>query len=257
MEITCLIIDDEPLAIKLIENFVKRTPFLKLCGSYDNSIEGLAAISERPVNLLFLDIQMPDLNGMELSRLVPKETKIIFTTAFKEYAFDSYEVSALDFLLKPISYSKFIQATTKAQEWFELRSARNGANNPNENRTNDIYSAKTDSDSNDDYLFIRTDSKLQRIEVDNILYISGLKDYVHIYLCDSARPLIVHITMKAVESMLSTKKFMRIHRSYIVAMDKIRSIDRNNCLYIGNEIIRVSDAYKENFNNYLDKRTLR
>ena len=138
-----------------------------------------------------------------------------------------------------------------------MRSARNGANNPNENRTNDIYSAKTDSDNNDDYLFIRTDSKLQRIEVDNILYISGLKDYVHIYLCDSARPLIVHITMKAVESMLSTKKFMRIHRSYIVAMDKIRSIDRNNCLYIGNEIIRVSDAYKENFNNYLDKRTLR
>ncbi len=257
MELTCLIIDDEPLAIRLLENFVERTSFLKLCGSYDNSIEGLAAISENPVNLLFLDIQMPDLNGLELSHLVSKDTKIIFTTAFKEYAFDSYEVAALDFLLKPISYSKFIQAVTKAVEWFEMKEAQNSSKETTDLITNDISSQNKDNGNNDDYIFIRTDNQLQRIEVDNIIYISGLKDYVHIYLTNSNRPMIVHITMKAVESMLNPKKFMRIHRSFIVATDKIRSIDRNNCVYIGNEVIHVSDAYKESFNKYLEKRTLR
>ena len=119
MNLTCIIVDDEPLAIRLLENFVERTPFLVLKASFTDSISALQTIKNDVVDLLFLDIQMPDLNGMELSRMVPSRTRIIFTTAFKEYAFDSYEVNALDFLLKPIRYDKFLTAAEKARDWFE------------------------------------------------------------------------------------------------------------------------------------------
>lgn len=172
---------------------------------------------------------MPDLDGLNLSRMVPPGTRVIFTTAFKEYAFDSYEVNALDFLLKPIRYHKFLGATEKARQWFEMSSVK-------EERGS---------------LFVRVDSQLRQVEISRILYVTGLKDYVMIYLEGEARPLITHVTMKAMEEMLPSGRFMRVHRSYIVALDKIRSVDRNNCVYIGKEIIHVTDAYKEAFNAYL------
>ena len=212
--LTCMIVDDEPLAVKMLEDFVSRTPYLRLAASVD---------------VLFLDIQMPDLDGLNLSRMVPPGTRVIFTTAFKEYAFDSYEVNALDFLLKPIRYHKFLGAAEKARQWFEMSSVK-------EERGS---------------LFVRVDSQLRQVEISRILYVTGLKDYVMIYLEGEARPLITHVTMKAMEEMLSTGRFMRVHRSYIVALDKIRSVDRNNCVYIGKEIIHVTDAYKEAFNAYL------
>ena len=119
-ELTCIIVDDEPLAVKLLESFVSKTPELKLLGSFTDSVEAIKAIKEQQPNLLFLDIQMPDLNGMELAHMIPAETRVIFTTAFKEYAFESYEVNALDFLLKPIRYNKFLAAVEKAKEWFTV-----------------------------------------------------------------------------------------------------------------------------------------
>ena len=218
--LTCMIVDDEPLAVKMLEDFVSRTPYLRLA---------LSTLRESSVDVLFLDIQMPDLDGLNLSRMVPPGTRVIFTTAFKEYAFDSYEVNALDFLLKPIRYHKFLGAAEKARQWFEMSSVK-------EERGS---------------LFVRVDSQLRQVEISRILYVTGLKDYVMIYLEGEARPLITHVTMKAMEEMLSTGRFMRVHRSYIVALDKIRSVDRNNCVYIGKEIIHVTDAYKEAFNDYL------
>ena len=218
--LTCMIVDDEPLAVKMLEDFVSRTPYPVLA---------LSTLCESPVDVLFLDIQMPDLDGLNLSRMVPPSTRVIFTTAFKEYAFDSYEVNALDFLLKPIRYHKFLGAAEKARQWFEMNSVK-------EERGS---------------LFVRVDSQLRQVEISRILYVTGLKDYVMIYLEGEARPLITHVTMKAMEEMLSTGRFMRVHRSYIVALDKIRSVDRNNCVYIGKEIIHVTDAYKEAFNAYL------
>ena len=219
--LTCMIVDDEPLAVKMLEDFVSRTPYLRLAASFNDPVLALSTLRESSVDVLFLDIQMPDLDGLNLSRMVPPGTRVIFTTAFKEYAFD--------FLLKPIRYHKFLGAAEKARQWFEMSSVK-------EERGS---------------LFVRVDSQLRQVEISRILYVTGLKDYVMIYLEGEARPLITHVTMKAMEEMLSTGRFMRVHRSYIVALDKIRSVDRNNCVYIGKEIIHVTDAYKEAFNAYL------
>ncbi|MGP1436189.1 MAG: LytR/AlgR family response regulator transcription factor [Phocaeicola sp.] len=233
MNITCAIVDDEPLAISLLENFVRRTPFLELKASYNDSVQAITELKAHPVNLLFLDIQMPDLDGMELSRMVPSETRIIFTTAFKEYAFDSYEVNALDFLLKPIRYNKFLASVEKAKNWFEM-----------------LSSQKQDLRES---FYLRVDGELKRVDIANIIYVCGMKDYVMFYLKNEKRPLVTHLTMKAVEEMLPSNDFMRVHRSYIISLNKIRSVDRNNCIYIGDEVIHVTDAYKELFDQYLKK----
>lgn len=235
---TCIIVDDEPLAVKLLESYVAKTPELQLVGSYTDSVEAMTAIKSLAVDLLFLDIQMPDINGMELARLIPEKTRVIFTTAFKEYAFESYEVSALDFLLKPIRYNKFIAAVEKAQRWFSRE-------------TETATAAQAGRDS----VFIRVDGELRQLNMCDIMYVSGMKDYVVFYLDDGSK-LITHLTMKAVEDMLPTSDFMRIHRSYIVALKKIRSVDRNNCVYIGKEIIHVTDSFRPPFDAYLQKNML-
>ncbi|MBO4786555.1 MAG: response regulator transcription factor [Prevotella sp.] len=236
---TCIIVDDEPLAVKLLESYVARTPELQLMGSYTDSVEAMTAIKSLAVDLLFLDIQMPDINGMELARLIPEKTRVIFTTAFKEYAFESYEVSALDFLLKPIRYNKFIAAVEKAQRWF----------------SRETETAVTTAPAGRDNIFIRVDGELRQLNMSDIMYVSGMKDYVVFYLDDGSK-LITHITMKAVEDMLPASDFLRIHRSYIVALKKIRSVDRNNCVYIGKEIIHVTDSYRPPFDAYLQKNML-
>ena len=238
---TCIIVDDEPLAVRLMESFVKKTPDLDLLGSFTDSVEAINAVKEQKPNLLFLDIQMPDLNGMELAHMIPTETRVIFTTAFKEYAFESYEVNALDFLLKPIRYNKFMVAIDKAKEWFSSRNAECGVKNETTSATN---------------LFVRVDGELRNITIENIIYVNGMKDYVMFYLDGESKPLITHLTMKAVEEMLPPEKFLRVHRSYIIAVDKIRKVDRNDCIYIGNEIIHVPDGYQEAFRKFLETRTI-
>ena len=233
-----MIVDDEPLAVKLLESFVAKTPELKLLGSFTDSVEAINAIKEQQPNLLFLDIQMPDLNGMELAHMIPSETRVIFTTAFKEYAFESYEVSALDFLMKPIRYNKFIAAVDKAKGFFS-RNVEGG------------HIPQT--------IFLKVDGEYRQVALSQIIYVCGMKDYVMFYLDGERKPLITHLTMKAVEDMLPTQHFMRVNRSYIVALDKIRKIDRNDCIYIGEEgtsaeIIRVTEAYRETFLQYLQSK---
>ena len=228
--ITCIIVDDEPLAVKLLESFVDKTPQLKLERSFTDSVEALAWLREHPVQLAFMDIQMPDMNGMELSHMLTGDTKIIFTTAFKEYAFESYEVSAIDFLLKPIRYNKFIAAVEKAEQWF---------------------SHQKETPSTPKTMFLRVDGELRQVNFDNILYVEGMKDYVRFHIEGERLPLTTHMTMKAVEDALPTDAFMRINRSYVVRLDKIRTVDRNLCVYIGDEVIRVSDAYRDAFERYV------
>ena len=237
MTISCMIVDDEPLAVKLLESFVAKTPELNLLGSFTDSVEAINAIKEQQPDLLFLDIQMPDLNGMELAHMISAETRVIFTTAFKEYAFESYEVKALDFLLKPIRYNKFMVAVEKAKEWFSAQGAAHSENVP---------SAKS--------VFLKVDGEYQQIAFSQILYVCGMKDYVMFYLEDVRKPLITHLTMKSVEDMLPSQQFMRVNRSYIVALDKIRKVDRNDCIYIGDEIIHVTDAFKDSFNQFLQSK---
>jgi len=243
MNISCMIVDDEPLAVKLLESFVAKTPELTLLGSFTDSVEAINAIKEQNPKLLFLDIQMPDLNGMELSHMLPESTKVIFTTAFKEYAFESYEVSAIDFLLKPIRYNKFIAAVEKARQWFDLREKGAAKSEPS--------AQAATANSNKTSMFIRVDGELRQISFDSILFVEGMKDYVRFHLEGERIPLTTHMTMKAVEDVLPTDTFMRINRSYIVRLDKIRTVDRNLCVYIGEEIIRVTEAYREAFESYV------
>ena len=219
----------------MLESFVAKTPELQLLASFTDSVEAINAVKEQKPDLLFLDIQMPDLNGMELAHMIPPTTRVIFTTAFKEYAFESYEVSALDFLLKPIRYNKFLAAVEKAKQWYE--------------REPSADDAKSTS------LFIRVDGELRNVTIDNITYVSGMKDYVMFYLDGESKPLITHLTMKAVEAMLPTDRFLRVHRSYIIAVDKIKKIDRNDCIYIGEEIIHVPEGYQQAFHTFIETRS--
>ena len=245
---TCMIVDDEPLAVKLLETFVGRTADLELKGSFTDSIEALDVLAREPVDLLFLDIQMPDLNGMELAHAIDTErTRVIFTTAFKDYAFESYEVNALDFLLKPIRYIKFQAAVEKARNYFAMKeSANTAASQPS-----------LPSNKEDDFIFLRADGELHQISLARILYVEGMKDYLKFFIEGERKPIITHMTMTAAEEMLPEAGFMRINRSYIISLSHIRSIDRNDCVYIGEQIIRVTEAYKEQFNQYITKRTSR
>ena len=266
MPLSCIIVDDEPLAVKLLESFVSKTPDLTLLASFTDSVEAINAVKEQKPNLLFLDIQMPDLNGMELAHMIPSETRVIFTTAFKEYAFESYEVKALDFLLKPIRYNKFLAAIDKAKEWFTVYSLQftddstdgsEGLASKSTVRsalplaTAGTQELKPSTVNNNTTIFLKVDGEYRQIAISDIIYVSGMKDYVMFYLDSERRPLVTHLTMKAVEEMLPTQQFMRVHRSFIVCLDKIRKVDRNDCIYIGEEIIHVTEAYLPAFQQYL------
>lgn len=241
MNMTCIIVDDEPLAVKLLESYVAKTPQLQLLRSFTDSVEALSWLRDNPVQLAFMDIQMPDMNGMELSHMLTGETKIIFTTAFKEYAFESYEVSAIDFLLKPIRYNKFIAAVEKAEQWFGR----------NQNVLCSQFNVQSSKFKVQSSMFLRVDGELRQVNFDKILFVEGMKDYVRFHIEGERLPLTTHMTMKAVEDTLPTEAFMRINRSYIVRLDKIRTVDRNLCVYIGDEIIRVTDAYRDAFERYV------
>ena len=235
--LSCMIVDDEPLAVRLLESYVEKTPDLQLLTSYTDSMTAINAIKEHKPNLLFLDIQMPNIDGMELAHSLPTETRVVFTTAFKEYAFESYEVNALDFLLKPIRYNKFLGSIEKARKVFDVQQT---AIQPKQQLNT---------------VFIRVDGEWRNISIDQITYVNGMKDYVLFYLDGEKKPLISHLTMKAVEEMLPSDKFLRIHRSYIVAVDKIQKVDRNDCVYIGTEIIHVPEGYQQAFRTFLETRS--
>lgn len=232
MILHCAIVDDEPLALSLLESYVNKTPFLKLAGKYSSAVQAMNELPGKEIDLLFLDIQMPELNGLEFSKMVDTRTRIVFTTAFGQYALDGYRVNALDYLLKPISYVDFLQAANKALQWFEL------VQKPEEI----------------DSIFVKSDYKLVQIELKKILYIEGLKDYVKIYTEDTPKPTLSLMSMKAMEELLPSARFMRVHRSFIVQKDKIRIIDRGRIVF-DKAYIPVSDSYKQTFQSFLDERS--
>ena len=236
MNLSCIIVDDEPLAVRLLESYVEKTPDLQLIASFTDSITAINAIKAQKPNLLFLDIQMPNFDGMELAHSLPEETRVVFTTAFKEYAFESYEVNALDFLLKPIRYNKFLAAVEKAKKQHQQST---NTQHPSSNT-----------------IFIRVDGEWRNVPIDQITYVNGMKDYVLFYLDNESKALITHLTMKVVEDMLPKDRFLRIHRSYIIAVDKIQKVDRNDCVYIGKEIIHIPDGYLQSFRQFLETRSI-
>jgi two-component system LytT family response regulator len=235
MILNCAIIDDEPLAAGLLKSYVEKTPFLSLSGVYNSALAAMKDLRENPVHLIFLDIQMPELSGVEFAKILPKETKVIFTTAFSQYAIEGYKVSALDYLLKPISYDDFVKASNKALDWFSV-------------------SEKQKTYAKDRFMFVKSDYKLQRIWFDDILYIEGLKDYVRIYM-ESGEKIMSLMNMKKLEEYLPNPEFLRTHRSYIVHMSKVNTIDRFRMVF-GDEYLPISESYKDAVQMYLDSHTM-
>ena len=235
--IKCAIVDDEPLAVELLASYVAKIPFMELHGKYSNATDALRGIAADAVDLMFLDIQMPELNGLELSRMLPETTRIVFTTAFEQYALEGYRNNALDYLLKPITFPTFLEACNKALQWFTLveQAENKGAAAVND----DIQS-----------IFVKSEYKLLQINLDSIRYIEGLKDYVKIYTDENPRPVLSLMNMKAMEQMLPSSRFIRVHRSFIVSKSKIREIDRNRIVF-GDVYIPIGDSYKAAFQEFI------
>ncbi len=235
MTITCAIVDDEPLAVELLASYCEKIPFLNLVGKFNNATEALRATTENQIDLLFLDIQMPQLNGLELSRMLPENTRVVFTTAFNQYALDGYRINALDYLLKPITYATFLEACNKALQWFTL-----------------LRQAEAPNDQQVRSIFVKSEYKLIQVNLDQLLYVEGLKDYVKIYTLASPHPILSLMGMKTMEQMLPQSRFIRVHRSYIVSIDKIREIDRNRII-VGQTEIPIGDSYKQAFQDFLSR----
>lgn len=236
--ITTVAIDDEPLALQLITGYIEKTPVLKLLGSFDSPIDATEFLANTSADLIFVDIQMPDLSGIEFTRLIEKGPKVIFTTAYEKYALEGYKLKIIDYLLKPFSYEEFLSAVQKAQRLIKLER---------------IVPDKIDA--NDEFLFFKSDYKIKRINFNDILYIEGLKDYVKVYTQNNPKPILSLSTLKLLEAKLPRNKFMRVHRSFIVNLAKIDTIERSRIVF-GKTYIPISDQYKEKFQEFLDKNFL-
>ncbi len=227
----CCVIDDEPLASQLIASYIEKTPFMQLVGSYSSAQDAIKTILDNQIDVVFLDIEMPQLNGIEFAKIIPQSTRIIFTTAYDRYAIQGFKVDALDYLLKPVSYEDFFGAATKAQRWVDIH--RNSIN----------------KDFFNDCIIVKSEYRLVQIPTADILFIEGLKDYVRIYTVDEQKSIMTLMNMKTLEQSLPSS-FLRVHRSFIVNTNRIKIIERNRIVF-GNKYIPISDTYKQAFTDYI------
>ncbi len=238
-KISCIIVDDEPMALNLVESYVAKTPFLDLKKKCSSAMEALEFIKNEAVDLLFLDIQMPDLTGLEFSKMLPKETRVIFTTAFDQYALEGFKVEALDYLLKPFDYAEFLAAANKAQTWFELIKGNN----------------KQEISEEKEFLFVKSEYKQLRIKFADVLYFEGLKDYIKIWLKNNPKPILTLMSLKSLEEELPETHFMRVHRSFIVSLKNVEVVERSQII-INEQRITVSEQYKPKFLEYINQNSL-
>ena len=236
MNIRCIAIDDEPLAVKKIAGYIQKVPFLELVAECRNAAEAMTFMDSTDVQLLFIDINMPDISGMEFVKSLTIKPYIVFTTAYSEYAVEGFQVEAVDYLLKPITFTNFLKAANKVKNLIERT-----ANNQKE-------SVKTTAN----HLFVKSDYKLIRIELADIKYIESQHEYIKIHLINS-NPVMTQLTLKSIEEQLPPDRFMRVHRSYVVNLAKITVIERNRIVFDGNIYIPVSEQYKEKFQEYINR----
>lgn len=236
MPITCIIVDDEPMALQLLESYVLRTPYLQLEGKFSNGIEVLQFLHEKKqIDIIFMDIQMPEIDGLELSKKIPIQTKIIFTTAFDQYAIEGYKVNATGYLLKPFNYIEFLEATEKAKQLLL----------PTKNKEVEIP----------DYIFVKSEYKQIKIFLNDIIYIESMKDYAKIFLTSQSSPIVTLLSLKKLNEELSKEKFMRVHRSFIVSLEKIEIVEKNQIVF-GKQRITVAEPYREQFENFINARSI-
>jgi two-component system, LytTR family, response regulator LytT len=236
--ITVIAIDDEPLALQLVVDYIQKTPDLILVGQFENPLEAAQYISKNPIDIVFTDVQMPGLNGIEFTRSMVNGPVVIFTTAFAKYAIEGFKLDIADYLLKPFTYEEFLTSVHKAERM--IRS---------------ITKPADDVLSNNEFLFLKSDYKIKRINFQSIIYIEGLKEYVKVYTTHSDKPILSLSSLKILEIKLPADKFMRVHRSFIVNLEKIETIDRSRIVF-GKKYIPIGEQYKVKFQEFLDKNFL-
>lgn len=232
----CIAVEDEPLALDLLEDNISRTPGLELVARCRNAYEAIELLQKTTVDLVFADIQMPGLDGLQMIQSLPQKPMVIFITAYEQYAVDGYSLDVIDYLLKPVTYERFLKACNKAQELHRLRAQATGG------------TAARSEDRN--FIFLQLDYKMVKVMLDEIMMIEALKDYAKIHLEPSRRSMLIRISMKTLEEMLPVSRFIRIHKSYIVSTDFVTAIRRNS-VFIGDLELPVSEAYKDNLQRLL------
>lgn len=243
MKISCVAIDDEPLALDIIKDYTQKVPFLQLQATFDNAVESIEYLKNNKVDLLFLDIQMDELTGIQLLNILKEKPLVIFTTAYDSYAVKGYELDAIDYLLKPISFERFLKAAEKVYDRL----------NQKQGTPQVVKEVKAAPGSSDDYFFVKTEFHLERLKFSEILYIEGMGDYLMIHT--PSKKIMTLQNFKKIEEILPEERFCRVHKSYMVALDKIESIERNR-IKIGSSLIPISDSYKKLFYDLIEKRGL-
>jgi two-component system LytT family response regulator len=239
--IRCLIVDDEPLALHILEDYVSKVPFMELVRSTTNPIEALTLVQEGNIDLVFLDVQMPELTGIQFLKIANGKTKVILTTAYPQYALEGYELDVVDYLLKPIAFDRFFKAAQKAQGIIQPAKPQLAAS--------PVQVQQQQQDFMSDFIFVKSEHKIQKVYLHQVLFIEGLKDYISIFT--TSERIITLQNMKKMEDTLPEKHFIRVHKSYIVALNKIDSIERSR-IRIGDKIIPIGDTYRDEFFKVID-----
>ena len=243
--IKCIAIDDEPLALKKLVTYIKKIPYLELVAQCRSAIEAQQVIDNQEVEAMFLDINMPDLNGMDFAKSLEQDHSrgpiTVFTTAYSEYAIEGYKANAVGYLLKPYSFDEFEQAAQKVKDICEIRQQA---------------MTEVSTDEEDGVIYVKSDYKIVRVDISNIRYIEAMSEYLRISCECREKPIIVLLSMKKIEEKLPQNKFMRIHRSYIINLDKIREVKKNHVVLEGDVSLPIGDNYKDIFMNYLNSKIL-
>jgi DNA-binding LytR/AlgR family response regulator len=232
----CIAVDDESLALDLLEDNIRKVPFLTLVKRCKNAFEAHEVVRKENIDLMFLDIQMPGISGVQFLQSISNPPLVIFITAYEQFALQGFNLDVVDYLLKPVSFDRFLKAANKAHEFFTLKNA-------------------APSNTLSEYLFVNSEYNLVKINIRDIIYIEGLKDYIKIFIANATRPIITRLSMKSIEEKLPPDRFVRVHKSFIIAIDKIVSI-RKGKISINNVHVPISEHYKENLNRFIDPKSL-
>lgn len=246
MILKCIAVDDEPLALDIIADYVAKVPFLELVKRTESAIEAMQLVQEGNIDLVFLDIQMPELTGIQFLKIAGNKASYILTTAYSQYALESYDLNVSDYLLKPIAFDRFYKAVEKVRNQHQKQETAAVAPKPAPIATPAVNQIQ-------DFIFVKTEHKIQKIELDDILFIEGLKDYISIFT--KAERVITLQNMKKMEETLPKGEFIRVHKSYIISVDKIESIERSR-ISIAGKTIPVGDTYRDAFFKLIDSRNV-
>ena len=236
--IRTLAIDDEPLALKQLATYIRKVPFLELVAECQSAIDAQKILEQDVIDVMFIDINMPDLNGLDFVRTLAAPPLVVFTTAYSEYAIDGYKVNAVDYLLKPFGMDEFLRAANKVKQQYDL-----------------THTTEVSKVEDNDAMFLKTEHRIVRININNIRYIEGMSEYLKIYLKD-AKPIVVLLSMKKMEERLPYHSFMRIHRSYIINLNEIQEVNKNRVILDTDTFLPIGDLYREQLNHYIESKFL-